>query len=96
MNAIRSDNIIRINALHADHTVYRRWEDYELDVSKKRGGPTEILDEEEFIHAIEEYNYSNSFVDQCRRTLESAIAFAERWTWSNDSNNLREYGSHGI
>lgn len=67
------------------------YQDYELDVERRRGGSIEILDEEEFLDAISRYEFSESFVKECRVSLELAIKVAEQWEWSNDINSLREF-----
>jgi protein associated with RNAse G/E len=69
--------------------------DYELDMSKKKGQPIVILDEEEFVNATEYYNYSKNFVSECRKSLELAITLAERWEWRNTFLHLREFGHWG-
>lgn len=66
--------------------------DYELDVSLKRGHPIEILDEDEFLAAIDKYGYTSTLVNECRSSLQSAIRLAERWPWTNDVNHLRYFG----
>ncbi|MCC2684051.1 MAG: hypothetical protein K0R75_950 [Paenibacillaceae bacterium] len=71
-------------------TMKLRYFDYELDVNKRKGHPTEILDEEEFIQAIDKYKYSDTFIRQCREALTSAIEFAERWEWRNHFGDLKE------
>jgi protein associated with RNAse G/E len=64
--------------------------DYELDVSMKKGHPAEILDEDEFAQAIDEYQYSDNFVHLCREALATAVTLAEHWEWRNHFENLKE------
>lgn len=68
------------------------YRDYDLDVVKKRGCSIKVLDEDEFLDAMNEFNYSEAFVKDCRESLECAISLAERWKWNNDIKNLRELG----
>jgi protein associated with RNAse G/E len=71
-------------------TMQLRYFDYELDVNKRKGHPTEILDEDEFILAIDKYGYSDTFIRQCRKALTSAIELAEHWEWRNNFRELKE------
>lgn len=59
------------------------YKDYELDILRKFGDETvHILDEEEFYLASRRYNYSDSFIENCRNNLLVAIESVNNWTWT--------------
>ncbi len=54
--------------------------DYELDVSIEGDGPPRILDEDEFVEAIERYDYSAEFQARCRAAVQAGLDLAVNWT----------------
>jgi protein associated with RNAse G/E len=54
--------------------------DYELDVSKVRGQPAEIIDQDEFAEAILRYGYSPEHQAACWAAAHEALLLAESWT----------------
>lgn len=55
--------------------------DYELDVYYPVDGPLEILDEDEFLEAIEKFGYDQAFIDQCYSSLEEAKTNLLNWEY---------------
>lgn len=53
--------------------------DHEIDVLKRSGEPTVVLDEDEFEAAITAFSYTAEFVARCRNAAEEAYLLAEHW-----------------
>lgn len=54
--------------------------DHELDVSKCRGEPARIVDEDEFAAAALQYGYSAGFQAYCHQQAQLAVTLAENWS----------------
>lgn len=56
-----------------------RFEDYELDVSKRLPGPAVVVDEDEFAEAVGKFNYSQEFQKKMYAAAREGIVLAENW-----------------
>lgn len=64
--------------------------DHELDVSQLAGEAPQIIDQDEFAEAAEEFGYSEAFQAQCYAIAEELLAFVAAWVPAGaESNSTR-------
>jgi protein associated with RNAse G/E len=53
--------------------------DHELDIVRRPGQPIKVVDENEFVEAVEEYGYTPQFQRFCRHAVSEALHLAASW-----------------
>ncbi|MGP4073566.1 DUF402 domain-containing protein [Piscibacillus sp. B03] len=56
--------------------------DYELDLILRPGEDIELLDEDEFIEAKVDFNYSDELISDCYEAVEQGKAVIKNWKWN--------------
>lgn len=56
--------------------------DYELDLILRPGKDIELLDEDEFIEAKADFNYSDELISDCYEAVEQGKSVIKNWKWN--------------